>query len=815
MRGLLIYILLVSTFSRCYAQESPGEANTFFEEKVRPLLVERCFRCHSEKKHEGDLRLDARRAILAGGESGAAVVPGKPDESLLINAVRYRSLEMPPDRRLSKSEVAVLVEWVKLGAPWPGAQDEDILVPRRPGLKITDEDRDYWAFQKIRRPDVPNDPSTTWDDSSEIDRFIFKRLADSRLTPSQRASYLLLFRRRYFDLVGLPPAYEDVARFVADQSPEALPKLVDELLEKQQYGERWGRHWLDVVRFAETNGYERDDQKPHAWRYRDYVIRSFNDDKPFDRFVTEQLAGDELDDATHDSIIATGYYWSGVWDDEPDDKTAAIYDGLADIVRTTGEAFLGLTIGCARCHDHKFDPILQSDYYGLLAFVRNVAPYGKDKSSTHWEINPNAVFTPLATPELAEQWKQTQAEITQQIQSLKEQLEKQPDDKTRDMLKKQIGDLESKRQSPPWDAALSVREPGNSAPETRIHIRGNHLTPAGVVEPAFLTVTDAPRPHLDSSPESSKSPLVALLRAYGVQPTSGRRRVLADWIASPNNPLTARVIVNRLWHHHFGQGIVATPNDFGRTGRPPTHPQLLDWLASELIENDWSLKHLHREILLSRTWQQSSAAPPGSPGVDIDPDNQLLWRQNLRRLESEAVRDSILAVSGKLNLQMAGPGFYPLLSPEVLSTQSRAGNGWGKSDDKQRSRRSVYIFAKRTLGVPMMEAFDTPVPDRPEPARQTTTIAPQALILLNSQFTKEQASAFADQLLKQSDATNEGICRVAFRRALARDPVADEIAVLSELLRRFSHESSGGSRRAAVEQLARLILNLNEFIYID
>lgn len=638
--ALSLTLLLCATSALAEEKPTP-EQSRFFEEKVRPLLVERCFRCHAEKKHEGSLRLDARQTIVAGGDSGPAIVPGKPDESLLIEAVRYRSLEMPPDRRLPKGEVDVLVKWVQMGAPWPGSAGEKILVPRKPGLEITDEDRSYWAFQPIRTPAVPRADSD-WDDDNPIDAFVLDQLRRRGLAPSKPASKRQLARRLYFDLIGLPPTFEEVEQFVADDSPRAFARLVDRLLEKPQYGERWGRHWLDVVRFAQSNGYERDDEKPHAWRYRDYVIKAFNEDKPFDRFILEQLAGDELDDATLDSIIATGFYRVGVWDDEPDDKVAAVYEGLDDIVRTTGEAFLGLTIGCARCHDHKFDPIPQADYYSLLSFVRNVAPIGKDKSHTHWEMDPTAIFTPLVTRESLDQWEQKRKLLADQKAELEKQLsaEGTPKEKQEE-LKKQIGELD-KQMKPAWEMALSVREIGAKPRETRILIRGSHLTPGKAVQPAFLTVTDSPNPKLLSPETAPGSSLVQTLRSQGVQPTTRRRRVLAEWIASPDNPLTARVIANRLWHYHFGRGLVSTPNDFGRTGQPPTHPKLLDWLASDLTENGWSLKHLHRRILLSKTWQQSSASSPDHRGHEVDPDNMLLWRQNLRRVESEVIRDSML-----------------------------------------------------------------------------------------------------------------------------------------------------------------------------
>ena len=813
-RYLLPLILLTCQLGA--ADEISVTQRRFFEEHVRPLLADRCFRCHSEKKHESNLRLDGRHTILAGGDSGPAIVPGKPDESLLLDAVRYRSLEMPPDRRLSQKEVDILARWVEMGAPWPGAaRGETIPVPRSHGLKITDADRSYWAFQPIRRPQVPNDPSTDWDDHSPVDAFVLRKLQANQLAPANPASRRVLIRRLYFDLIGIPPSYDEVERFVADPSPDALAQLVDELLERPQYGERWGRHWLDIVRFAQTNGYERDAEKPEAWRYRDYIIRSFNDDKPFDQFIREQLAGDELDEVTHDSIIATGYYRIGVWDDEPDDKQAAIYDNLGDVVRTTGETFLGLTIGCARCHDHKFDPIPQADYYRLLAFMRGIAPYGKDKSLTHWELNPDTVFTPLVTAAGLTAWEKTKADLEQQIKTLREGSPPTAPE-LKEAHEKQLAELEKKLQAgPPWERALSVRERGAQPPETRIHIRGNYLTPGAAVEPGFLTVTGDSPPQITPPTETDSTALRRLLRDGGVQPTSGRRRALATWIASPQNPLTARVLVNRLWHYHFGRGIVATPNDFGRTGQAPTHPQLLDWLAAELIDNDWSLKHLHRAILLSNTWQQTSAISRDNQALTLDPDNRLLWRQNLRRVESEVIRDAMLAVSGQLNLQPGGRGFFPALSAEVLTTQSRAGTGWGKSDAQQRSRRSIYIFSKRTLGVPLMEAFDTPVPDRSEPNRQTTTIAPQALILLNSQFVNDRAAALAKLLLEPSDRTDTAVIQTAFQKILARDATPEEQQALAAFLERRAAESPPPSRNAAIQQLALLILNLNEFVYVD
>ena len=746
----VLWTIVLTTAAWAEESQARSEAFRFFETKVRPLLAARCFKCHGPQKQQGGLRLDSQAGVLAGGESGAVIVPGSPRPSLLIEAVHYRSLEMPPDGKLSDQQIGVLTQWVRMGVPWPGAGDV-VPRPRQTGFWITDEDRQFWSFQPIRRPPVPNAVDTDWDDENPIDGFILDKLREHGFRPAPAATQRELVRRIFLDLIGLPPTPAEVQRFLADGSPRALSRLVDQLLSRPQYGERWARHWLDVVRFAQTNGYERDAEKPFAWRYRDYVVRALNSDKPFDRFIVEQLAGDEIADATHDSIIATGFYRLGVWDDEPDDKQAALYEDLDDILRTTGETFLGLTIGCARCHDHKFDPIPQADYYRMLAFVRNVSPYGKDVSETHWALNPDAVYTPLTTRESLARWRITSGQLAVRIAALKKQLDAAKGD-ARQQLEQDLKDLEKQQAEPPFDRALSVREPSSEVPVTKVLIRGNHLTPGEPVRPAFLTVFESEQPNLKPA-DGTPSQVRDMLRELG-PPTSGRRRALAGWIASRENPLAARVIANRVWHYHFGRGIVSTPNDFGHTGQPPSHPRLLDWLASELIRNGWSLKHLHRLVVTSRTYRLSSSPPGqmqfGNP-QSSDPGNTLYWRQNLRRLDAESLRDAMLAVSGDINLEMGGRGIFPRLSAGVLSSQSRPGSGWDESDDAQLGRRSVYIYVKRTLGVPIMEAFDTPVPDKAEPARQTTTVAPQALMLLNSDFVSRQARSLAKRLLQETD----------------------------------------------------------------
>lgn len=746
MRSSSIPLLLAAGALTCGTtradefQPTPEQAR-FFETQVRPVLANQCFRCHGPKKQRGELRLDSRAAILKGGSLGPAAVAGNPAASRLIKAIHYQGdLEMPPDKKLGKREIAALTEWVKQGLPWPGSGKVEIATPKA-GKKITDEDRQFWSFQPIRRPMLPMVAGLS--PHNPIDAFISQKLRDKGLSLSPPASRQELIRRVYFDLIGLPPAPEAVDAFVKDNRPDAYERLVDRLLAMPQYGERWGRHWLDVVRFGQTNGYERDDEKPHSWRYRDYVIRTFNEDKPFDRFIRENLAGDEIDHVSDETLTATAFYRLGVWDDEPDDARQAQFDELDDMLSTTSSAFLGLTLGCARCHDHKFDPIEQEDYYGMLAFLRNIRPYAKpDKNSD------KVMFARLKA----------------------------------------------------GGHTLAVHEFGPKAQPTQVLLRGSAATPGKEVMPQFVQVlcptTEAARPRLPAPAKDA--------------PSTGRRRMLADWIASPANPLTARVLVNRLWHYHFGRGIVATPSDFGKTGLPPTHPELLDWLASEFIAGGWRIKAMHKLILLSDSYRQSSRAA-SEKAIAADPGNTLLWRQNLRRLEAEAIRDAILAVSGELNLAMGGRGIFPTLPKEVLSTQSMPGNGWGNSPPREQARRSVYIFVKRTLGVPFLESFDVASPDTSTPARAVTTIAPQALILLNSQFMEEQALAFANRLLRETGTDPERNVERLFRLALGRAPTPREVDIAASYVRR----DRAVDYRTALAHLCKIALNLNEMIYID
>jgi mono/diheme cytochrome c family protein len=704
------------------ADDSDRARDAFFEEKVRPVFVEHCSKCHGAEKQKGSLRLDSREAIIAGGDRGPALSPGEPEKSLLIRAVRQSDpdLRMPPKGKLSKTQVECLANWIRMGAPWPKSNNASATAARRE-FQITEKDRAYWAFQPVRRPPLPTVRDTRWP-ANPVDYFILQRLDAAKLAPNPSASKRELIRRAYFDLIGLPPTPEEVATFVADQLPSAWERLIDRLLANPHYGERWGRHWLDVVRFAQSNGYERDDEKPLAWRYRDYVIDAFNADKPYDRFIREQLAGDELPGANDESRIATGFYRLGVWDDEPDDSRQAVYDELDEIIATTGQAFLGLTINCARCHNHMFDPISQRDYYSLLSFIQNIRAYEAPKFAVD-----SADFTLLGA----------------------------------------VVKAAGQKNPPPAGWALAVREKGAKPPETHVLIRGNSGTPGDAVQPAFLAVIDPTPPKLPSVKADS--------------PTCGRRPVLAEWIANSKNPLTARVLVNRLWQHHFGRGIVPTPNDFGKAGSPPSHPELLDWLTAEFEASGWSIKHMQRLIMLSSAYQMSARANR-SEALAADEANQLFWRQSMQRLEAETIRDSVLAVSGTLNLRMGGRGFFPALSREVISGQSKPGFGWEIQRGSELERRSVYIFIKRNLLVPFLECFDYTNTAQPLGARPVTTVAPQALMLLNSDFMQDQAACLAERVEQEAGADRGAQIARAYERTLARPPSAQEARIAFDYL---------------------------------
>jgi hypothetical protein len=829
---LLATVLSAINLFPCAAAEpkfSPDQF-AFFEREVKPILKANCVNCHGgEKKVQSGLHVTSREGLLKGGESGPAISLEEPAASEFLAAIRYESFEMPPKGKLPQAQIDVLTRWVEMGLPWPEGEAGNLIQHGPP--VVDDAARNFWAFKPVVRPAVPAVKDTGWV-RTPLDAFILAKLEARGLQPAPLADKSTLLRRVHYAVTGLPPTPAQVAAFLADESPEAYENVVAELLDSRHYGEHWGRHWLDLVRYAESNSFERDNPKPFVWRYRDYVIRSLNDDKPYGQFIREQLAGDELDDVTADSIIATGYYRLGLWDDEPADPLLAYFDGLDDIVATTGQTLLGLTINCARCHDHKIDPIPQSDYYKMVAFFRGIRHYGQRSD----ESVAAASLRSIATPEQQSAHQEQLAAHAQQIAELDRELgeietsvaDKLPGGQRDDfkyprnrvsILRKHIGGLVTRetfdryaqlrrqrerldRQRPrAGELALAVTE-DRQVPETFVLLRGNPQSHGDRVEPGFLavmTAAGAASPTIEPPPADRGS--------------SGRRRVLADWIADPANPLTTRVMANRVFQYHFGRGIVRSSSNFGYMGTPPTHPELLDWLAAEFAESGMRLKHLHRLILTSSAFRMSGQIDPEA--AMIDPENDLLSHFDLRRLSAEEVRDSILAACGNLYLdKQDGPSVYPVIPQEVLAGQSQPGRNWERSTPEEAAARSVYVHVKRSLAVPILAAFDAPDPDAPCPVRFSTTQPTQALGMLNSQFLNDQAQVFAEQTL--NDAGTEPTAQATFvlRRVLQREPRLAEVERGVAFMNRVQTED-GSKPEEALRQFCLLALNLNEFVYLE
>ncbi len=833
----LLAVGLCCALPAALAEEPPRPAAAaadqpaaFFRQQVEPILEQHCFKCHGAGESiKGGLRLTSRAGILQGGDTGPAVSLDKPAESLLLEAINYESYEMPPSGKLPQEKIDVLTRWVRSGLAGAPERAEPAAAGAGHGPPpVNAETKKFWSFQPVRRPTPPQVADPAWV-RNPIDAFILKRLEEAGLEPAAAAEKTALLRRAHYDLTGLPPTPEDVAAFLQDDSPGAFQRVVDRLLESPHYGERWARHWLDLVRYAETNSYERDGPKPFVWRYRDYVIRSLNEDKPYDQFVREQLAGDELDEVTRESIIATGYYRLGIWQDEPVDAEQELYEDLDDLVRTTGEVFLGLTVGCARCHDHKLDPIPQRDYYRMLAFFRNVRRYGVRSHETVLAASVREIASDEQRRRHEAQVQAHQQQVEQNKQQLaamdkklKADLQGVENDEWKnegarlEIAEKRIGGLltqeefdryaaltrrrdELRRSRPPGlEQALCVKEHGRNCPPTHVLVRGNAHVPGEQVEPGFPAVLSPPPPQIAPPPDGN---------------STGRRRALAHWIADERNPLTARVIVNRIWHHHFGRGLVRTTSDFGFQGAAPTHPQLLDWLASEFVAGDWRLKRLHKLIMLSAAYQMSSTA--NARALREDPTNDLFWRFDMRRLSAEEVRDSILAVNGSLNRgKMYGPGIYTVIPQEVLAGQSRPGSGWGTSSPEDRARRSIYIHVKRSLVVPMIASFDGPDTDASCPVRFVTTQPTQALGMLNSDFLQEQARLLAAYVRQRAGDDPREQLALALWRVLQREPTAVEVERGLELLR-LMQQRHQASAEQALNYFCLAALNLNEFMYLD
>ncbi len=954
-----------------FEKEATTEQLAFFDKHVFPLMESRCLNCHGiDDKMKGDLRLTSREGLLHGGQLGPAFDVGNPEQSLLLKMIAYHDDEhqMPPREKMSDEEIAVFHRWFETGALYnPAKEIRGPLVAR--GQHVQPEDFEYWAYKPVERPN-----------RKSIDEFIGAKLAERSIPANRRASRQTLVRRAYYDLTGLPPSPEDVERFVKDPRPHVVVwvELIEMLLSRPQYGEKWGRHWLDLVRYAETNGFERDNPKPEIWRYRDYVIEAFNSDKPYDQFIIEQLAGDEIDQPTLESLSATGFYRLMQWDDEPADRKQHTYDVLADNVGVATETFLGSTIGCARCHDHKADPFTQKDFYSFMAFFHGITSYQTPGTMVSW-AEPEALrqfeatkeerirtlqsdlvrtedqlkvylenegmlrretlpkpktFVERAGGEAAPIWEYTFSEPTQDwkdvgfrnknwykgkggfgtntpnsktvtkwetpdiwirtsfgLNKIPESLSleiyhdeavevflngveifrakgyvtnyleivldqvaldalqtgrnivavhcqntgggqqidlalrtspqasatlneaiRKGGKKLTEELKNALGDdliahradlltqIKKARESNIGVQLNAVMEHNPIAP-LHVHMRGSAHVPGDQVEPAFPGVLTR---NIDSTPAKIRPD-------FAERPSSGRRLALAEWIASPENPLTSRVMMNRVWQHHFGRGIVPTSSDFGKLGEKATHPELLDWLASEFVANDWSLKKMHRLIMTSEAYQRSSA--PSEAAQYKDPLNQWFWRKDMRRLTAEEVRDSVLAVSGNLNLKMAGPWVYIPLPEEVLATSSRPGKNWPVSKGDEAFRRSIYVHVKRSLRVPLLVDHDQADTDGHCAVRFATTVPTQALGMLNSKFVNSQAKILAQRCRDHSDILTK---QIKWGLQLGSQRATDEHEV-EKLVKMAQHLSEEGGLTAseALDRVALLILNLNEFVYLD
>jgi mono/diheme cytochrome c family protein len=880
-RHALLLLAFVAFVVGCPAFAAEPDAKPAFNADVRPIFKARCTECHGEtEKPKGGLDLRLKRSTLKGGKSGPAIIAGEPNKSLLLD--RVMSGEMPPgQKKLSASEIKTLRKWIAAGAKVEAPEPETLAL----GFAITENDRQWWAFQPIKRSNAPALPNRSSQSVNPIDAFLLAALNDNGLSFAQPADRVPLIRRTYFDLIGLPPTPEEVSAFANDKSPDAYEKLVDKLLASPQYGERWGRHWLDVAGYADSEGGSPDDiERTNAWKYRDYVIRSFNADKPFDRFIKEQLAGDELvkppyaelRPADLDTLIATGFLRMA-----PDgtstpgvDQKLARNQVLTDTVKITASAFLGVTVGCAQCHNHRYDPIPQADFYRLRAAFepgydltnwkppasRQVSLYTDSDKKKASEIEAEAAvidkdrlkkqnefIEATFEKELAKlpKDKQTEARAARETPdgkrspAQKKLMQEHPslnvsagslylyDAKAAAELKKMSDAATEVRKKKPVEEFVRVlTETPGKVPTTFLHHRGDPDQPKDAILPGGLSVLDG---------------LLQLKVSDKPLPngTTGRRLALANWLADPRHPLTARVLVNRVWMLHFGKGLVGTPGDFGRLGEKPTNPELLDWLASEFINNGWSLKKLHRLILSSTAYRQSSVRD--SKKDAIDPDNRLLGRFPLRRLDAESVRDAMLAVSGKLNPKPFGPP-VPVMEDDagliVIGKANRDGAQYKLGDESvplgEESRRSVYIQVRRSKPLGVLGAFDGATSEPNCEARNSSTATPQALLLLNGDFAVAQSEAFANRVLKEAGVELKDQVMRAWALAYHCQPSEKELAGAIEFLRAetdaFRKQTApvqvppkAGTKAPepptpsarALAAFCQALLSSNRFLYVD
>ena len=804
----------------------PTKEPAITHQQIVPLMLLRCAPCHGGRRREADLDVRTKESLLRGGKSGPAVVPGQPEESLLIK--RIKAEEMPPRRLLvsvsvkpmEAGELKKLEAWIAAGLPEAPAVPEN-----EPDRLVSDEDRQFWSFRPPVRtapPPVrgvagagptgspgerlsardagPRSPgfrfAPTPATRTPIDAFLLAKLREKGLGFSPEADRATLIRRVSFDLIGLPPTPEEVDAFIDDPSPRAYETLVDRLLASPHYGERWARHWLDIAGYADSEGAQNEDRvRPNMWRYRDYVIRAFNADKPYDRFLHEQLAGDELAEyetaaeitpEIYDNLVATGFLRTA-----PDRTFANItnfvpdrLEVIADEIQILGTAVMGLTLHCSRCHSHKFDPLPQRDYYRLMATL-------KDGWDEHDWLGPEVRQLSFVTTAERQTWEQTRDRIAAQVAPLKEQLAKETDEAKKKPLQQQIQQLEAGLPPEPKIRALWSR--GDPSP-TYLLQRGNSLTPGDEVTPGVPAVlTDGRTPFKVEPPwPGAKS--------------TGRRLAFARWLTSDTHPLTARVMANRIWRHHFGTGLVASLGNFGKTGAAPSHPELLDWLAREFIENGWSMKHMHRLMVTSTAYRQTSQRTPESAAVD--PENRLLGHMPLRRLEAEAIRDAMLFVAGQLDTTAYGP-------PDDVDVR-----GDGLVTPKG-TRRSIYVLHRRTKMPTLLESFDSPQMGPNCLERGESIVAPQALHLLNNAAVREIAVAFAARTEREAGDDPSAQIKQAHEWAFGRPPDEEEMRTATEIHAQLVEQwkqkgsSEADSRQRAIQNACHALLNSAPFVYVD
>ena len=839
------------------AEEVDSRRAAFFEAEIRPVLVAKCIQCHGAKKQEGGLRLDSAQAVTRGGDTGPTIDAELPASSLLIEALKYEGLEMPPTGQLSERTIAKFERWIADGAVWP----EHVVELREESGAIDDEDLLWWAFQPVVKHQPPRVQATSWP-KNEIDSFVLARLEAENMVPAPAADSRVLVRRLYYDLLGIPPTPDEINRFVSGVAAEhsdrqitanetyapqsSWERLIDRLLDDPRYGEHWARHWLDLVRYSESDGWNQDAYRPEIWRYRDYVVNAFNTDKPYPDFVREQLAGDELVGDHPQARVAAGFLRLGIYEYNQRDARGHWNDIMNEMTDVAGDVFLGLSMACARCHDHKYDPLPQRDYFKLRAFFEPViwrddidGATEQQRREYQWQLS---------------KWEQATTDIRQQIDQIIEPYHKKkwastvdkfpldiqacfrkPSDQrtswdeqmsyliSRQFLDEGGGPLKSAKKEDlarleQLETHLAAWDELKPLPLPMIMTVTNHqglLSPTTlpnddqtIIEPGFLAVMSKnplPSYQTHQASDQSASPKLPakfvsadaanhgqVANSRHGQSSLKRRTQLAEWIGNSRNPLTTRVIVNRIWQQHFGQGIVATSNDFGRLGTPPSHPELLDWLAADFVEQGWSFKKLHKQILMSAAWQQSSLHPQSAEFELRDPGEKLLWRSRIRRLQAEQMRDAILVASGELQTAVGG-----------------------SSVDESEPRRALYVKSFRNNQDTFLHSFDMANGLKSVAQRDATTTPTQSLLLFNGQFGLARAHKMAEGLKQGEQRTARQILQQAYLWTWGRDPSDAELDNGLKFIGAAPELKSGDINIERLTDFCHVLLNSNQFLYVE